>query len=90
MDKAFQDSVMEYLTSRRMSSLGNVAMHFDCSVSVMNSIVKILHHEKRLRFSQSRCSSSCSSCNGCPDEAVPGVLSEQTILISLEKKEEEL
>lgn len=84
------ETIMAYLTERRMSSLGNVAMHFDCSVSEIIPIIQTLESEDRLRMAQPRCRGACDSCESCKTEPVVATLTEGCILISLDKKEERL
>lgn len=84
MDK----TVMNYLTERRMLSLGNMAMRLNCSVSKLIPVVKSLALNNRLRLAIPRCGGTCSRCDGCEPEPSDQVLTESTILISLEKKEE--
>jgi hypothetical protein len=91
LDDFSTNMIMEYLTSRRMSSLGNVALHFNRSVDQLIPDIKALLSAGRLRLSQSRCASGCDSCGGCcASEPIVPALTEQTIVISLEKKETEL
>lgn len=88
MDKSTIEAVMDYLTQRRMSSVGNVAMRFRCSVSKLLPVVKMLEAGQRLRLAIPRCGGACSSCDDCKPEPRDQILTESTILISLERKEE--
>ncbi len=90
MPQTFDDKVMDYLTAGRTASLGNLANHFDCSLEDFLPTIRNLESEGRLRFSISRCQSDCSSCHStCGDSNVAAV-TERTIVISLERKEQEL
>lgn len=89
MKDAFSNHVMDYLTARRMSSLGNMAMHFECPVSKLVPVIKRLELKNRLRLSLPRCGGTCGSCDGCEPEPVTRTLPERAILISLEKKDDE-
>ena len=92
MQQTFDDSVMDYLTAARTASLGNLAMHFEFSFEEFVPIIRNLESQGRLRFSMSRCQSDCSSCHSsCGDSSssVPAI-TERTIVISLERKEQEL
>lgn len=84
------NQLMDYLTSRRMSSLGNLANHFACDVEELLPIVGKLQSEQRLRLSNSRCHSGCDSCAGCDSETTMPVATEKTIVISLERKDQDL
>lgn len=82
--------VMDYLTKRRMSSLGNLAAHFERSVKVLTPLIQTLEAENRLRLSSSRCQSDCSACHSCDPQSPVTSLSEKMIVISLEQTEASL
>lgn len=88
VNEAMTETIMGYLTSRRMSSLGNVAMHFDCPISKLIPVVKTLESKNRLRLAMPRCGSACSNCDGCEPEPAAQMLTGSAILISLDKKED--
>ncbi|MHC4553089.1 MAG: FeoC-like transcriptional regulator [Planctomycetota bacterium] len=90
MNDGSYNELMDYLTARRMSSLGNLALHFDVTAEEIIPIVQQLQKQKRLRPSTSRCQSGCDSCSGCESESAIPALTERTILISLERKEQAL
>lgn len=90
MNEAFEKDVMEYLTMRRMSSLGNVAVHFDCPVDQILPNIQSLLSKERIRAANSHCASGCSSCSGCESDPAGPQLTERTILISLETQPEAL
>lgn len=87
MDK---NTVMAYLTERRMSSLGNLASHFDNSVEALIPLIRTLESDNRLRLSAARCQGSCGDCDSCDSIITMLPLSETTIIISLEKAEDML
>lgn len=90
MNEQFANTVMVYLTDRRMSSLGNLAAHFDLAVDELIPLIQILVSGNRLRLSSSRCRSDCSACHSCESGTGPAPLSEKTIVISLERIERPL
>lgn len=79
------DKVMDYLASHRTASLGNIAAHCGCDVEALGPVVDHLESQQRLRCAISRCQSGCEQCDGCESESVSRVLSERTIVISLER-----
>ena len=85
-----ENTFMAYLTSRRMSSLGNLAGHFNQSVETMTPLIRILELQNRLRLSLSHCPGDCGACHSCENDAGPTPLSEKTIVISLERMEQPL
>jgi len=87
VDEQFANTMMVYLTGRRMSSLGNLAAHFDHSVEELTPLVRLLESKHLLRLSSSRCQSDCSDCHSCYISIGPTPLSEKTIVISLERIE---
>lgn len=90
MNETLANSVMDYLTSHRTASAGNIATHCDCTLEELGTVVDVLESRQRIRRAFSRCQSSCSSCTGCDSGAVSTALTERTILISLERTEETL
>ena len=91
METDFADNIMEYLTARRMVSLKNLAEHFNCEVDEIIPIIIQLEIDQRVRAAMSRCSSDCSSCSSCGDSGSSemSVLTETSIIISLERSVEE-
>ena len=89
MQAEFENEIMEYLTERRTCSLGNLAIHFGKSVDEMMNVVESLIAQNRVRTSNSKCASGCSSCSGCDGLMQVPILEDKTILISLELREEE-
>ena len=91
MDTDLAEKIMEYLTSRRMVSLKNLAEHFNYQVEDISPIVMQLETDQRIRVAMSRCSSDCSSCSSCGDSgnSEMSVLTETSIIISLERIAEE-
>lgn len=87
MTEALTENLMAYLTPRRTASVGNLATHFDCALSEITPVVENLISEGRLRLSASRCAGSCGSCTGCESSSTAPLITEQTIAISLDKKE---
>ena len=86
MNPSFATAVMTYVTGRRMTSLGNLAAHFDCDAEVLVPLIRTLEAGNRLRLSVPRCQGSCSRCASCPSEtSTPAPLPETTILISLDR-----
>ncbi len=88
VNETLANSVMDYLTSHRTASAGNVATHCGCAVEDLRPVVEMLESQQRLRPAFSRCQSSCSTCAGCDSGAVSTALTERTVLISLERTEE--
>lgn len=84
------ETLMNYLTSRRLSSIENLALHFHVSYEQIMPMVWQLASQKRLRYAVSHCQSQCVSCSGCPSYDSATVLNGNTILISLEKQELDL
>ena len=85
------DEIMEYLTSQRMASLANVARHFDIApIDFMPTIAR-LESMNLIRVSNSRCQSDCTSCTTTCDQptSIPK-LTEQSIIISLQSRQEQL
>jgi hypothetical protein len=82
------EPVMNYLTERRMSSIGNVVLRLGCSISKLMPVIKLLESNNRLRLSIPRCGRACSSCDGCAPATPSQIVTESTILISLEKQKE--
>lgn len=90
MNEQLTNTVMTYLTTRRMSSLGNLAMHLGRPASELSPIVKTLKLNRRLRLATPRCGGTCDTCDRCETQTVEQILTAETILISLEKKADEL
>ena len=90
MSKISKEPLMEYLTSRRTCSLGNLAEHFDCTFEEILPVVQDLKSENRLRFSLSSCQVGCDSCCGCESALSSIPMTVQTLAISLERREIEL
>jgi len=88
MKAVLVDQVTAYLTSHRTSSLGNIASFCDCSIEELTPIVRMFESQQRLRLAASRCQSGCSRCAGCDPDDGPAALSDRTIIISLEPREE--
>lgn len=87
MNYMFDENLVVYLTSRRMSSLGNLAKHFGYSYEELVPVIQQLVSKGRLRLSSSRCGSDCDSCHDCQSNADGSVMTEQTIAISLKRKD---
>jgi hypothetical protein len=68
-----------------MSSLGNLAAHFEQSVEELSPLIQTLESKNRLRLSLSRCQSDCSACHSCDPDSPVTSLSEKMIVISLEQ-----
>lgn len=78
--------IMEYLTPKRMSSIGNIAYATHYPVSEIILPIKELEMAGKIRLATSGCSSDCSSCSSCGSEPQPKPeISERTIAISLER-----
>lgn len=84
MNESFATEVMDYLTSRRTASVGNIALRCHCDIETLVPVVEALESEGRLRRAFSRCQSGCDSCIGCESDLAVLPLTDRTILISLE------
>ncbi len=88
MEKQLTETLMLYLTQRRMSSLGNLSLHFEKSLEELTPVVRTLAVQNRLRLTQPRCAGSCSECNSCEVQTAAPAISQKTIAISLEQMEQ--
>ncbi|MEI6891340.1 MAG: FeoC-like transcriptional regulator [Pontiella sp.] len=85
------DQIMNVLTPRRMMSVGNLALQFEMEPEVLHPRLEQLVADGRVRYAQSKCSGSCSTCSTCTEspsgkkeaEAAPPV-DPTVIVISLE------
>lgn len=89
------NEIMDVLTPRRMMSLGNLALHFDMKPEALHPRLEELAEEGRVRYAQSRCSGSCSTCSTCTvsssgeTQAESDVLDSTAIVISCEIRKTE-
>ena len=90
MSESLANEVMDYLTSRRTASVGNIALRCGCEVEALAPVIEALESGGRLRRAFSRCQSGCDSCAGCESDLTSLPLSDRTILISLEPSVEPL
>jgi len=88
-NEGLANEVMDYLTSRRTASVGNIALRCNCDVEALFPIIEFLESEQRLRRAFSRCQSGCASCSGCESDLTTMPLSDRTIVISLESARQE-
>lgn len=84
------DQIMDVLTPRRMMTVGNLALHFDTEPEQLHPRLEQLEAGGRIRYAQSRCRGSCSTCSICPDSPAddeperPPPVDPSAIVISLE------
>jgi len=87
------DQIMEVLTSRRMMSVGNLALHFEMEPEVLQPRLDLLEAGGRIRYALSRCRGSCSTCSSCSSgeggaaEPAPPPVDPTAIVISLDRRE---
>lgn len=85
------EEIMTYLTDQRMASLGNLARHFDCTADDFIPVVEKLESAGQVRVSNSKCQSDCASCSTtCDQPTSMPKLTEQSIVISLRTRQEQL
>jgi predicted metal-binding protein len=89
------EKIMTVLTERRMMSIINLASAFDLEPEAIKDQLAELEAAGRIRYAQSRCKGSCSTCSSCPSgerepekPAAPD-FDPTAIVISLDKKPEE-
>jgi len=86
------EQIMEVLTSRRMMSVGNLALHFDMEPEALQPRLDLLEAGGRIRYALSRCKGSCSTCSSCPsgegdtEVFAPPPVDPTAIVISLDRR----
>lgn len=89
------DQIMEVLTPRRMMTVGNLSLQFEVEPEELHSRLLELEADGRVRYAQSKCSGSCSTCSTCTvsssaevQKETPGI-DPTAIVISLEIRKRE-
>lgn len=85
------DKIMEVLTARRLMSLENLALSLEMEPEQLHPKLQQLDADGRIRYAQSKCSGSCSTCStSCGSEDVKDEvkmdIDPTTIVISMELK----
>lgn len=84
------NEIMDVLTPRRMMTMGNLALSMEMEPDVLHPRLLELEAAGRVRYAQSRCSGSCSTCSTCTvsssgePEAETPALDPTAIVISME------
>ena len=86
MNNNQEDVIIEYVTSRRISSVRSCLEHFNISIEIITPIIRKLESEKRVRLAVSQCSSDCGKCQSCSTQTGEVPLVESTSVISLEQR----
>lgn len=82
-----KDAILKYLSERRMCSAENLATKFDMPLPSLSIILDELKNQDYIRTVNKSCGSSCDSCSTCGTDEIKDTLTSTTIIISLEKKE---
>ena len=78
------DEIRNYLKKRRTCSMQNLSEIFNTPFDTLASLIQAMEISSYVRIAQSSCSGSCSSCETCG----PKSFDPSTIIISLEKRED--
>ena len=59
------DEIMDVLTPRRMMTVGNLGLMMEKDPEELHPFLMALDKDGRVRYAQSKCSGSCSTCSSC-------------------------
>ena len=89
MSEIIKNKIMDFLTPKRMASVGNIATAIESSPEEIIPVMQEMDNANMIRLANSSCSSDCSSCSSCGSEtSTTPAITDRTIAISLQKAEE--
>ena len=91
MSEQLFESILDYLTPKRMASIGNIAAALECAPEELIPQMQEMEKLNLVRLATSSCSSDCSSCSSCGTESnTQPTVTDRTIAISLQKVQSEV